>query len=298
MNENHPDSGKGTPHWSGQTRQEEMLRYSAEIAERYPPLPIQETELVLMDIDPHRLYAYWHVKDKDLTRALKAAGSPYAPLVLRMYDVTEDPAAPGMVSTFDVDIEGEETRRYIEVNEDGRSYQAHLGVRISDGSLVFLARSEPVRLPRAGQASVCEAVAVDTSILGKRTLPQVDWISRFSSPIPRGQVGGPGSDRPAGPPGCEKRTFPMPDWPIKSVRKTEPPLTTVARRIPVPEVLVPLPSDAPPLAGTPIREGSWERLAASSEFVASSAAFARAWVGMEPRALMHCGGRRSSNAKD
>jgi hypothetical protein len=133
---------------------EELRAISDEIAHTFP-MPIEETELVLMEVDPHRVHAYWNVDGVDLAAARDRLGAvgPPAPLVLRFYDVTPssardvDPEGP-----FDVEVQGLQSHTYVDLWRDGRAYEAELGLRTAEGGLERLAGSNTVQTPRAGES--------------------------------------------------------------------------------------------------------------------------------------------------
>jgi hypothetical protein len=113
----------------------------------YFPVPFDETELVLMDVDPRRIHAYWHVCPDDL-EAAGAGAAPAPPLVLRVYDVTDSGADGPGDEFFDVDIQGLESRCYVDLWQPGRVYEAELALRSAGGALQTMARSNRVQTPR------------------------------------------------------------------------------------------------------------------------------------------------------
>jgi hypothetical protein len=133
--------------------QDELRAVGEELAAAFPPA-VEETEVVLMEVDPHRLHAYWHVTPADLAAARERLGDEAegASLVLRLHDRT----APGPDHfphpAFDVEVEGESGHRYVELWRDAGLYLAELGLRTGYGRLVGLARSNPVQLSRAGHS--------------------------------------------------------------------------------------------------------------------------------------------------
>ena len=258
----------------GDITQEEMLRFSAEILPLFPPPP-QGTELVLMEIDPYRMHAYWHVDADDLTHALREAGSPYAPLVVRMQEATKDEQAEARASSaFDVDIEDNETHRYVTVSRCGQSYEAELayeaelGVRKADGTLVHLARSERVHLPRAGQAHVYNVTALDTSILRERVAAQTELAPVLFSQSPVDIRAERPLDEPVDPE-QEKKIFPVPARLSTRIRNAEPWVTNPPNQSTAVEAPASRPSCTVPFAGPPVREPSWESSAFPFESTSS-----------------------------
>ncbi|MDP2895001.1 MAG: DUF4912 domain-containing protein [bacterium] len=107
-----------------------------------------ETFLVLMDVEPHTLLAFWEIDEMDLERAQREL-STRNELVLRVYDVTHIIFDGGNAhSYFDVVVEGKAHNWYIHAGADGRSLIADIGLRGEDGRYVALARSNCVQMPR------------------------------------------------------------------------------------------------------------------------------------------------------
>lgn len=104
------------------------------------PLPASGTELILIEVDPHRAHAYWNID------ASQADSSK--PLVLRVHDIT-DQAKGGEAQSFDVEVQGLQGRWYLDFWRDDRTFVSELGYRQPDGTLSLLARSNEVRTPVA-----------------------------------------------------------------------------------------------------------------------------------------------------
>ena len=163
---------------------EELRAISQEVAEKFP-IPTETTELVLMDVDPHHVHAYWNIAPEDLaafdTTPDDLAGE--SNLVLRFHDLS--PPQPGSSrrrEPFDIPVRGQENHWYVELWHDAKSYEAELGLRMQDGGLVTLARSKPVQTPQAGESPEFGAPQI--------TPGQVNWPSRsyMSDVSPDGTV--------------------------------------------------------------------------------------------------------------
>ncbi len=134
-----PDQAPFTP--------EELRGIQDEVAKSFPRHR-DGANLVLMDVDPRRLHAYWSVPHATLAAAREALGpdGEQAPLVLRFHE----PASGSGGKTrpkFDVRVQGLENRWYVDVTDDARRYLAVLGVLGSDGRFEGVARSDVVTLP-------------------------------------------------------------------------------------------------------------------------------------------------------
>lgn len=140
---------------------EDLRAISHEISSSYPP-PRLGTELVLLEINPHRAHAYWNVDVADYRRALAACGDPNPPLLLRIHDVTGIPFdGTNSVSFFDLQVQGLQGHWYVDLWKDGRTFIGELGLRRSDGRLEILARSNPVSTPIASESAHYHTEAVN-----------------------------------------------------------------------------------------------------------------------------------------
>jgi|GEM_PF-4059687 len=127
-----------------------LRRLSEEIGQHHFPQLSEQTELVLLEISPHQLHAYWHITPSDLQTLGREATARGGELVLRFYDLNSPPSHQG---AFDVAVDRPDGSHYVEVWKDARSYQAELGLLTGDGELIGLVRSNKIELPRAGAAT-------------------------------------------------------------------------------------------------------------------------------------------------
>ena len=133
------------------------LQCLAENLSGHFPARYDRTELVLLDVDPHHLHAYWNIDQKALAKALSRLGpaGPQGPMLLRMRAVPPPGAEAGEPEagdTFDVAVHGLRNRWYVDLWKDGYTYEAALGLRGPNGTAIWLAHSNRVRTPRAGQS--------------------------------------------------------------------------------------------------------------------------------------------------
>lgn len=132
---------------------QDALRSISGELEKHFPQPIEETELVLMEISPHRLHAYWHIPPWDLETANAKTDEKKTQLVIRFHDLTAEGPQSMPPPAFDIEISKTTGSQYVEVWEDAKRYAAELGLRTKDGLLVDLARSNTVELPSAGHST-------------------------------------------------------------------------------------------------------------------------------------------------
>ncbi len=129
----------------------ELRQISEQISAAWFP-PMAANRLTLLDIDPWRLHAYWHVAAQDLAaaQASLAGGGRDARLVLRFTDLS--PRLPGAQphEHFDIEVEQRHNNWYLDLWRDAKHYVAELGLRAADGDFIALVRSNEVVTPRAG----------------------------------------------------------------------------------------------------------------------------------------------------
>ena len=77
----------GAPDNEPQLDQETLRKISGELDKHFPHT-IDETELVLMEVSPHRLHAYWHISPWDLQTGSAKTGKSTLELVMRFHDLT------------------------------------------------------------------------------------------------------------------------------------------------------------------------------------------------------------------
>lgn len=133
----------------------EALRAVAQDVRGCFPRPLLRSELILIDVDPRQLHAFWNLPIADLETARRSLpeSEAEAPMVLRIIGA-------GGTESFDIEVQGLQNQIYVDVWADERSYRAVLGLRRSNGSIVPLLSSEPATLPHLGRGA--EVAAPDT----------------------------------------------------------------------------------------------------------------------------------------
>lgn len=115
-----------------------------------------ETRVVLMVRDPYWLHAYWEIAHESLMeveRKVSPAGLQQSQKVLRVHDVTNlDFDGTNSWYSFDIHLNNDANNWYINVDRPNRSYCVDLGLKVSDGSFILLARSNIVNTPRDGMS--------------------------------------------------------------------------------------------------------------------------------------------------
>lgn len=138
----------GAPSRRGLTR-EDLLRVSREIeGAGFGPHPPAFSEVVLLEIDPRRVHAYWHVTPGDLMDARRLHRLPNAPLTLWLFALDEDRlAVPDAAPIHQLVASGLSGRFDFESLTGGRAYRAVIGLPLPDGRPAEVAASNPVLLP-------------------------------------------------------------------------------------------------------------------------------------------------------
>ena len=119
----------------------------------------EESRIVLMDIDPYRLHAYWEIAHVGKKRILAQLDEPSHPprQIIRVYDVTyihfDGKNAP---SYFDIEIDKDKGNWYINLWSPHKSFCAEIGMRSIQGDFYPLARSNFIDTPRPYQSTSAE----------------------------------------------------------------------------------------------------------------------------------------------
>lgn len=124
----------------------EFLRRVGEETRRSFPRPFAEAELVLIDVDPTHVHAFWNIPLAAHEAVRSRPELARAPMILRLFAVDDDR------DFTDTEVGGLQGRTYVGVWSDRRRYRATIGLRAADGSLVELASSNVAELPAPGPA--------------------------------------------------------------------------------------------------------------------------------------------------
>ncbi|MCU0894179.1 MAG: DUF4912 domain-containing protein [Rhodospirillales bacterium] len=126
-----------------------LLDASKEVRSSFPR-ESAGTELVLIDVDPHRLHAFWTIPVALMEDARVRPGGAGAAMVLRVFPLANGVTPTG--SFFDVEVGGLKGRAYVEIWQPERRYTARLGLRTAGGEFVAFASANEIALPPAGPA--------------------------------------------------------------------------------------------------------------------------------------------------
>lgn len=206
----------------------EVLRTVADEVKAYFVRTPQKSELVLIEIDPHRLHAFWTISREAMETARTQFGDDgsQASMILRIFEAEENGGASPEGASFDADVGGLQSRSYVDVFGDARRYRAEIGLRSSNNRFLALATSNPVELPPASSPGSNGYLQIDMNDPGAGSFtpqptspgqeaplrfafppesPEGDSILGMSDPqgIPANSSGGElhmGGDSPAAPP--------------------------------------------------------------------------------------------------
>lgn len=126
---------------------EHLATVAAEIADEFP-LVLDHTSLVLLDLDPGHLHAFWTLAPEDRHRAGAAfrAGDATPELVIQLRRLHLDGGVE-VLARLPM-AEGPRGDARFDMDNDDATYQAEIGLSTSDGGWLLLARSNQARLPR------------------------------------------------------------------------------------------------------------------------------------------------------
>ena len=137
-----------------------------------------KTRLVLLVVDPHLIHAYWEIARSRLRDVKRKAA--LGQVVLRFYSGKQD--------SFDVDIDLQARNWYVHLWSPEESLYADLAVKMNDGTIIRLARSKVVHLPRTRPV-----IAIEQHFM------KVDPAERHAELVPAPPVE-PQTPRPGGAP--------------------------------------------------------------------------------------------------
>jgi len=125
----------------------DLAAVAAQIVDEFP-LVLEQTSLVLLDVNPEHLHAFWTLAPDDVARADAAfpADAGAAEPVIRLRRLHAGGAAE-VLATLPMAGGTQGDARFAVANDD-ETYQAELGLRNESGGWVLLARSNQARLPR------------------------------------------------------------------------------------------------------------------------------------------------------
>ena len=124
----------------------QLRKISQELLTQFPAAVDDETlRLVLLDVDPHMIHAYWNVPLNNSMRI-----PPKSEKRLRIYRLP-DMLAPlkRSLSWFEIPVQGLRSQQYIDVDKDNAVYVAQLGYALPGGRFVQLVTSNRVQTPPA-----------------------------------------------------------------------------------------------------------------------------------------------------
>lgn len=130
---------------AGEQRRERLRELRQELLAYYPG-PLPRSRLVIMDVDPATLHAYWSIDPDYLAGLRRRHRTPAAPLVLRLQTLNgQDDGSRHL----EYDLEGLTNNRYITLWGEGRTFVGQIGLR-TKSRFISVATSAPVRLPDMG----------------------------------------------------------------------------------------------------------------------------------------------------
>ena len=171
------------------------LQSIVEVAASRFPGRRETTELVLLDVDPHRLHAYWTIDQHSLKDALNALGpaGPQGPMILRLEEIDSNGS---VCESFDVPVHGLKNAWYIDVWRDGQAYRAALEYTgLAPGEPIAGTPIDEVFIGSCTESRIDDLRAAAEVVDGRRVSDNVSaWVIPGSLPIKR-QAEAEGLDR-------------------------------------------------------------------------------------------------------
>jgi glycosyltransferase involved in cell wall biosynthesis len=121
--------------------QDRLREIAWEVGNRYP-IPLTADYIALSMINPHLGHVHWNIRKKSLNDMQKGKNMSGAPMIVRVYDVT-DILFDGSNAHrfFDFEASVNQGNRNFSINRPARNYLAELGIRTGDGFFHPLVRS-------------------------------------------------------------------------------------------------------------------------------------------------------------
>lgn len=170
------------------------------------PYAYGRDRIIIQVRDPWWIHAYWEIIGSTLDRLKKEIGGAFfsARRILRVYDVS-DIIFNGKNAHrfFDIDVGPDASSWYIDTTEPGRSWCVDIGLLLSDGRFIMIARSNVVHTPLAGPSSVLdEEWMVPEDMFGRlygmgfgfgKSSPGKAWQERMRQALFSGVLSSPGA---------------------------------------------------------------------------------------------------------
>jgi len=133
----------------------EVLRDVAEEVRGSFTRALEKPQLVLIEVDPNRLHAFWTITREAIELARNELGNQAnnASLILRILEDETNGIETAEETAFDVEVGGLQSRSYVDIFGEARRYRAVLGLRAADGRFAALAASNSVELPPTSSAA-------------------------------------------------------------------------------------------------------------------------------------------------
>lgn len=126
-----------------------FLRQTGEDARAFFPRHFADVELVLIDVDPNHIHAFWNLPPAVIENARSRSGRD-ARMVLRLYPA--DSGAGAAAEPIEVEVGGLQGRSYVGIWQPERRYRGMIGLRTGGDDVMVLATSNEVTLPPTGPA--------------------------------------------------------------------------------------------------------------------------------------------------
>jgi hypothetical protein len=110
-----------------------------------------KTRLVVLPVDPYRIYAYWEVPSEIIKATQEEGGDTRA--VLRFCKEDKAPAENRLVESFEIEIDLQSANWYVPLWTAEETYRVDLALKRKDGNIIPLGQPQLVQMPRTRPTS-------------------------------------------------------------------------------------------------------------------------------------------------
>lgn len=149
---------------------QDLLDISEDITQTHAPRAIhQQSELVIMPVDPVNLYAYWNLEGSEVDENIIRDDRQFALRICSLPELSEYSA--NIKLRFDVSVQGLQNRQRIQLPAAASAYSAVIGEVTADCGFRALASSDTIHVPREKPTlDVDKETVINSNIHNNKTI--------------------------------------------------------------------------------------------------------------------------------